>query len=277
MNAARVLLLRRPRRRAIPPVLIALLAAMFAVVLIAALLLLFTAAPARAESAASDPKAVKLADDVMKALGGKQKWDALPGLRWTFGSSVNDTVRSSRHHSWNKHTGWHRIEGKTRAGDTYVFLHNLNTGEGKAWMNGNPIEGDSLQKLLKRANSLWINDTYWMLMPYKLRDPGVTLAMAGDSTAGGVTWDRLALSFENVGDTPGDHYWVYVNRASHRVERWDMVLQSDQPPPRSYSWEGWEQHDGLWFPTAHRQDQVNVFTRDVETVREFKPNEFTAP
>jgi hypothetical protein len=266
---------RRPRRRAIPPVLIALLAVSFAVTLIAALALLFAATPAHAGT--SDPHAVQVADDVMKALGGRQKWDALPGLRWTFGSSVNDTVRNSRHHAWNKHTGWHRVEGKTRAGDAYVIIHNLNTGEGKAWMNGQAIEGDSLQKLIKRANSMWINDAYWFLMPYKLRDSGVTLAMAGDSTAGGATWDRIALSFENVGETPGDHYWVYVNRKSHRVERWDMVLQSDSPPPRTYSWEGWEQHDGLWFPTAHRQDQVNVFTRDVETVREFRPNEFTAP
>jgi hypothetical protein len=147
-----------------------------------------------------------------------------------------------------------------------------------AWMDGTPIEGDSLQKLLKRAKSLWINDTYWMLMPYKLRDPGVTLKYDGeykDST--GTVYDKLALSFDNVGETPGDHYWVYVNRGNHRVERWDMVLQSDKPPPKTYTWEGWEEHDGLWFPTAHRGDNVNVFTRDVETVSEFRPTEFKAP
>ena len=80
-----------------------------------------------------------------------------------------------------------------------------------------------------------------------------------------------------VGDTPGDHYWVYVNRSNHRVEHWEMVLQGDQPPPRAYSWEGWEQHDGLWFPTAHRQDKANVFTNAIETVKEFGPAEFSAP
>jgi hypothetical protein len=56
-----------------------------------------------------------------------------------------------------------------------------------------------------------------------------------------------------------------------------MVLQGSQPPPRSYTWEGWEEHDGLWFPTAHRQEQANVFTRDIETVKEFRPGEFTGP
>jgi hypothetical protein len=146
-----------------------------------------------------------------------------------------------------------------------------------AWVNGNPIEGDSLKKLIQRANALWVNDTYWMLMPYKLRDPGVTLKYAGDTTMAGMTFDRLALSFDHVGLTPGDHYWVYVNRADHRVERWEMVLEGDQPPPVAYTWEGWEQHDGLWFPTAHKRDSTNVFTNKIETVHSFAPTEFQKP
>jgi hypothetical protein len=231
-----------------------------------------------AQAPASDPKAMEIADQVMKSLGGKKRWDDLVGLRWTFGASVNDTMRNSRRHAWNKHTGWHRVEGKTRAGQSFVFIHQVGvTDKGMAWMDGTPIEGDSLKKLLKRAQSLWVNDTYWMLMPYKLRDPGVTLKYDGEVKEGNVTYDKLALSFEKVGETPGDHYWVYVNRDGHRVEKWEMVLQSDQPPPRMYTWEGWEQHDGLWFPTAHRQDKTNVFTNAVETVKGFGPTEFTKP
>lgn len=227
--------------------------------------------------AASDPRAVTVAERVMRALGGAERWNALPGLRWTFGSETGDTVRTSRRHAWNKHTGWHRVEGRNRQGEDFVFIHNLNTGEGRAWVNGHEIAGDSLRTLLQRAKSAWINDTYWLLMPYKLRDPGVTLAMAGDSAAGGGRWERIALSFDGVGQTPGDRYWIYVNRANHRVERWDMVLQGSEPPPRTYSWEGWERHGGLWFPTAHRQGKTNVFTRDLEAVREFRPDEFTRP
>jgi hypothetical protein len=56
-----------------------------------------------------------------------------------------------------------------------------------------------------------------------------------------------------------------------------MVLQGQEPPPVRYTWEGWEVHDGLWFPTAHHQGDRNLFTRDIETVREFLDGEFTAP
>jgi hypothetical protein len=226
----------------------------------------------------SDPRAVAIADQVMAALGGKQQWDSLHGLRWSFGSMLGDSVRSSRRHAWDKMTGQHRVDGVNRQGQSYTLIHTLgDTTSGMAWVNGNRIEGDSLKKLIQRANALWINDTYWMLMPYKLRDPGVTLQFAGDTTMSGRTYDKLALSFNHVGLTPGDHYWVYVNRADHRVERWEMVLEGDQPPPVAYTWEGWEQHDGLWFPTAHMRDSTNVFTSKIETVRSFAPTEFQQP
>jgi len=226
----------------------------------------------------SDPRAVEIADQVMTALGGKQQWDALHGLRWSFGAMLGDSVRSTRRHAWDKMTGQHRVDGVNRLGQSFTLIHTLgDTTSGMAWMNGTPIEGDSLKKMIRRANALWVNDTYWFLMPYKLRDPGVTLKYAGDTTMAGGTYDRLALSFDHVGLTPGDHYWVYVNRANHRVEHWEMVLEGDQPPPVGYSWEGWEQHDGLWFATAHKRDSTNIFTNRIETVQSFAPTEFQKP
>ena len=243
------------------------------------LLLVTALAPlARAETAASDTRAVEIADRVMAALGGKERWDRLRVLRWTFEVSVNDTLRPARRHSWDKHTGWHRVDGTSAAGQAYCYIENLHDSTGMAWVNGQRIEGDSLRKLMRRAHAVWINDSYWFLMPYKLRDPGVTLKYDGevkDST--GAVHDRLALSFENVGMTPGDRYWVYVDRARHRVERWEHLLQDAQPPPVPWSWEGWEENGGLWFPTAHRNANRVIFTRAVETASQAKPKEFTAP
>src|SRR5262249_6451182 len=142
--------------------------------------------PPAADLGGSDPKAVEIADQVMAALGGKKQWDALRGIRWSFGAQVGDSVRSSRRHAWDKQTGWPRVDGVNRMGQSFTFIHTLgDTTSGMAWMNGNRVEGDSLHKLIKRAYALWVNDTYWMLMPYKLRDPGVTLKYAGDTTMAG--------------------------------------------------------------------------------------------
>jgi hypothetical protein len=243
------------------------------------LLCLTASAPrALAETAHSDAQAVRIADQVMQALGGKAHWQALHCVAWTFESAVGDTVRpGSRRHIWDKATGWHRVDGTNRLGQTYVIIHRVGQPKGKAWVNGVAIEGDSLQKLLKRGQSLWTNDTYWMLMPYKLRDPGVHLAYAGEAIDGAVTYDKLALSFENVGETPGDRYWVYVNRANHRVEKWEYVLEGDQPPPKVWTWEGYEAHGGLWFPTAHRAADMTLYTRNVEVMTAPPAQAFATP
>lgn len=233
---------------------------------------------ARSETPPSDPKAIEVANQVMKALGGEKRWNDLPGIRWSFGAEVGDTVKSLRRHSWDKHTGWHRVEGKTRAGQPFVYVENMNDStKGRAWVDGQPIEGDSLAKLMKLAKRMWTNDTYWMLMPYKLRDPGVILKYQGAVKDGAIEYDKIAMSFDHVGQTPGDRYWIYVNRKSHRIEKWDYLLEGDPPPPDHATWEGWQEHGGLWFPTAHRKDNLNVYTRDVETVAAFRPNEFSAP
>ena len=245
-----------------------------ALVLLAALAALAGACASRAPA---DP--ALLADQVMEALGGRTRWDSLPGLRWTFASTLNDSLRFSRSHAWDRGSGRHRVEGVNRQGQRFVIVHTVgDTTGGLAWVDGQRIEDpDSLRKLVKRGEQMWVNDAYWLLMPYKLRDPGVTLASAGDTTVDGRTYDRLALSFSGVGLTPGDHYWVWVNRANRRIERWDMVLESQQPPPVSYTWEGWQEHGGLWFATAHRRDSINVITDRISPVARFEPSEFEQP
>ncbi len=95
---------------------------------------------------------------------------------------------------------------------------------------------------MKNAYAAWINDTYWLLAPYKLRDPGVTLAHAGQETVDGVAYDKLHLSFEGVGLTPGDQYWMYVHPETGLVDRWAYVLEGQEPPPTAWEWQGWERY-----------------------------------
>ncbi|HYM80348.1 MAG TPA: hypothetical protein VEY91_02930 [Candidatus Limnocylindria bacterium] len=219
---------------------------------------------------------MQIADQVRHALGGGERWDSLAGVRWSFEYALNDTIRTDRRHAWDKRTGWHRVEGKNRAGQRLVIVHRISQPEGRAWVDGKAIEGDSLQKLLKLGTSLWINDAYWAFMPYKLRDPGVTVKMDGESRANGKMHDRLALTFADVGETPGDRYWVSVDRATHRIETWEMVLEGNQPPADTWTLEGWEEHGRLWFPTAKRNGNRTVYTRHIETVEGFPPGTFDA-
>lgn len=234
--------------------------------LVLAGLLLLAPAAARGEQTVVDPRATALADRVLEHLGGAKRWNELPAIAWSFGSSVRDTVRSTRRHVWNKHDGRHRVEGVLRDGTPFVFTHVVgDTLHGHAWLAGREIAGDSLRMLLRRAHAMWTNDSYWLLMPYKLRDPGVRLEYAGRTELASATFERLALRFDRVGLTPGDRYWIDVDPVTHRIERWDFILEGQTDGPRTWTWEGWEQHAGLWFPTIHRQDETVVFTKDIRT------------
>jgi plasmid maintenance system killer protein len=203
------------------------------------LLFLVLALSADPAPAAVDPAAAGVADQVMAALGGEAAWKATRFLRFDFAVESEGKIAVSRSHYWDKWTGRYRVEGKDKQG-SYLVLMNVNTKEGSAWRNGKPAEGEALKGLLEQGYGLWVNDTYWLIMPYKLRDPGVNLKLEGETKDGDAVYDRLLLTFEGVGLTPKDRYWVFVNRATHLVDRWEYILQDEKGPATRWEWRGWK-------------------------------------
>lgn len=203
--------------------------------------------PAPAGAADSDPRAVEVAEGLLEALGGQEAWNDTRYV--TFGFA------GRRDHVWDKHTGRHRLEGETREGEHYVVIHDVDDrgeGPGIVFVEGEEATGEAKAEYLRNAYAAWINDTYWLAMPYKLLDPGVTLAYEGEESFRGATYDVVKLSFDDVGLTPGDRYWAYVNRDTGLMDRWAYHLQSMEPDaePTAWDWVGWERHgDVLLSPT----------------------------
>lgn len=207
---------------------------------------LLIAGSARAEAvAASDAKAVALADEVMAALGGRQAWAATRYLRFDFAVEREGKTALSRAHTWDKGTGRYRLEGQDKQGRRLLSILNLNSKAGSAWRDGRRLSGDEEKKQIEDAYATWVNDTYWLLMPYKLRDPGVRLSMAGPEKSAGGEWDKLLLSFDSVGLTPKDRYWVWVNRKTRLVDRWDYILDGGPGPATTFLWKGWRTYGGI--------------------------------
>jgi len=227
----------------------------FAVVTGSLLIAAFALAPL-AGSAQGAPSAQSVAERLQKALGGKEAWDNTHFIKFSFAGR--------RTHWWDKWSGRHRVEGQTKEGQKYVVLENINTKEGTAYLDGKKAEGDKAKELLEGAYGAWVNDTYWLLMPYKLQDPGVNLTYDGEETIGGKTYDKLALSFGNVGLTPGDRYWAYINRDTGLMDRWAFILQ-DMPkegPPSVWGWEGWQKYGNIML--APHRSQLTGGDRKLE-------------
>ena len=186
--------------------------------------------------AASDPEAIEIADQVMEAMGGRQAWDSTRYLTWNFFG--NRTLL------WDKQTGDVRIDSHR---DSTVYLINIYDNTGKVKKNSSEMPADSLQKYTDRGKGIWINDSYWLVMPFKLKDSGVTLTYKGEDTIrGGSAADVLQLKFENVGNTPQNKYDVYVDKNSHLVKQWAYYKEAAMDTPNFITpWNDYKEYGSI--------------------------------
>lgn len=186
--------------------------------------------------AGSDTQAIAIADQVMERLGGRAAWDNTHYVTWRF--------FGNRRHVWDKFTGDIRIEGTDReTKKPYLILMNLHTKEGRVWSDGEELsDPEVVAERLEYGESVWINDSYWIFMPFKLKDTGVTLKSLGEKTMqDGRPAQVLQLTFEGVGRTPENKYYVYVADDSGLVEQWDFFDSADQSEPRFQNpWHNWQ-------------------------------------
>jgi len=186
---------------------------------------------------ASDKQAIAIADMTMDAMGGRAAYDEARYLSWNF--------FGSRKHVWDKKTGDIYIKSIK---DDYELYMNINNMDGSLLMGGVEItQEDSLSKYLQKGKDMWINDSYWLVMPYKLKDSGVTLKHLGEGdTEEGAPADILELTFEKVGKTPQNKYHVYVDKASKLVKQWVFYPDASDAEPRfTTPWDGYKEYGGI--------------------------------
>lgn len=202
--------------------------------------------PANNKTEIKDKKAANLVSSMMTAMGGEAKWDELNFVSWTF--------FGARHLVWDKKGGRVRIDSPR---DTSIYLVDLNTSEGRVMKNGTEItDPDELAKQLKRGKGIWINDSYWLFMPFKLQDPGVTVNyMREDTMIGGKAASVLALTFDNVGNTPNNKYEVYLDKKDNLIKQWAFFKEANQEtPPGIWPWDNYQSHNGLML-SSERSDK----------------------
>jgi hypothetical protein len=170
------------------------------------------------DMANSDPAAVELADSIMAAMGGRGNWDRTRFISWNFAGRRNLV--------WDKQSGRVRIESP---GDSSIYLININSNEGRVRIKNKEVTNpDSLKEKLHDAKNIWINDSYWLVMPFKLKDSGVTLKYLGEKRTDSTQYNVLQLTFSDVGATPQNKYLVYVDLTDNLVKEWAYYRDAAQ-------------------------------------------------
>ncbi len=182
-----------------------------------------------------------LAFRVSEGAGGLKAWEALPALAFDW-AVVNDSVEVVRvHHLWDRAGDRSRVEwpGGTDSVLVAVFSPSQfdpDAPEGRVALNGTDLEGAERAERLVEANRRFVNDGYWLLAPLKTLDPGVRRDLDPNGR-------DLALSFDNVGLTPGDRYWIEVDPVTHSMTGWRYQLEGDTAVTR------WAWLDPIDLPT----------------------------
>ncbi len=201
---------------------------------------------------ASDARSVELAESVMERMGGSDAWAATRFVKWKF--------FGRRVHYWDRHTGGIRIEAPAREKDGVVerpemlILMNIRSKAGRAWSGGEELAADALKEALQAGHEWWVNDSYWMFMPYKLLDPGVTLAYKGArKMEDGREADVVDMTFgDGVGYTPKNRYEVFVARDTGLIEQWSFFAEASEEEPRfTMPWSDWEPFGKIRLATDH--------------------------
>ena len=185
--------------------------------------------------AGSDAQAVALADSVIAACGGWENWEKTRFIKWVcLGKRLN---------VWDKHTGNVRLESRAS-----LVLMNLNTKQGRAWKGSAEItEPEELKRAMDYGYEAWINDSYWLVLPFKLKDGGVTLKyLSADTTRDGRPADVLSLTFKNVGVTPNNKYHVYVDKETRLLTQWAYYMDAPDALPRfTAAWANYQKYGAI--------------------------------
>jgi hypothetical protein len=195
----------------------------------AALVLAAVAFPTRLFAAEGSPEALALATKEIAATGGAS-WEKARYFRFDFLVDFPERKAGPFAHYWDRWTGSYRVD--VPGDDGYSAYFNLNdpknAGKAVILRKGNRLTGEDAAKVLAKAYGRFINDSYWLLAPLKVLDPGVKLEDGGTATFDGKDAHVLKLSFSGVGLTPGDAYRHYVDPATGALLGWEYVLESKQ-------------------------------------------------
>lgn len=215
-----------------------------------------SAAPAF-DRAGSDPKAVEIAERVIAASGGHDKWDAAKQVRWSVSIASGDTRPPiTLDEAWDRWNGRHHMKLHTQAGDIIV-MRGLYDGKGAAFGGG---EG-GMQKLTKQetdhavadARERWEFDTTPLLIAFLLESPGVKLTLVGERPGEGAApaTDEIKVSFDPKDPTRSLTYYALVNRTTSQIDRIEIVKVGDPDTKRvGYKLATWVEVGGLKLPTV---------------------------
>lgn len=216
-----------------------------------------------------DTSVARIHSNMLRAMGGEKGWKKARYFEFDF-VPVRQGMEAARwSHRWDRWKGDYRLSG-VRGKDTIVAVFNVNDPKaGRVHVNGADVAPERRDSLLTYAYARFINDSYWLIMPYKWMDTGVHLSYQGRQTDDkGREWEVVKLSFDDVGLTPQNQYLAFINPQTSLMERW-YHFPKQEAQPLKFDWNKWQKVGPIMLATEKpaldgnsmiRFDNVRVLT-----------------
>ncbi len=183
------------------------------------------------EVKAYNPNADTLAHNMLKAV----KHEAYRNTRY-----IDWSFKEKRFYKWDKKR--HIVDVKWN--DARVLLHPNELTKSTVYLNDKEVSFND--NLVKRALRFFNNDSFWLVAPHKLFEPGIyrSIRMIDGKEA-------LHVKYSRGGTTPGDSY-VWILDENYMPTNYQMYLQKMKKIGTSVSWEDWTlTESGTLLPKNH--------------------------
>ncbi|MFD2552209.1 hypothetical protein ACFSQP_10315 [Bizionia sediminis] len=181
------------------------------------------------------PQADSLAHNMLEALN-YEAYKNTNYIEWSF--------KNRRHYQWqkNKHTCTVRWK------DYKVQLHLNHPDSSKVFVHNFEIQGEQASEHIKTALGYFNNDSFWLVAPYKVFDPGTERQLIPlDNNQQG-----LLVTYTSGGTTPGDSY-LWILDANNKPIKFRMWVQILPIGGLEASWNNWTTTEsGALLPTFHQ-------------------------
>lgn len=194
------------------------------------------ASPTETQSAPRTTFVPKTLADSIAAAHGFDHWQDVQQLDFRFDVDVNGESRVQREWAW-----FPKTDSVIRTVD----------GVSQAIIRNTSIDSTDLM-----IDSEFINDSYWLLMPYYLvwSQKGYTSEVARNETSPLSAEPRTKLTIQynnNDGYTPGDAYDLFVN-ADYQLKEWIFRKGGQAEPTMTMDWSDYRTIENLVLPADHR-------------------------
>jgi len=190
-------------------------------------------------------RAEELTDEMFTSLN-KPAWENLGYIKWSF--------RGAHHYIWDKKQNRAKI-----AWEDFEVIMDLNEVTGKAYKEGSLLGGADKDEAIEKAWAYWCNDSFWLIAPFKARDPGTSrkyVKLDGEL-------DGLLVQYQSGGVTPGDAYlWAIDQTGKPRYYKmWVSIIPLGGVKA---TWENWSNIQGVMIATEHEMGPLEIPIGDVK-------------